>query len=196
MSILTLLITFLGSLFKSHRQLPLENLALRQQVTMLRQQVRRPRATAADKLFCSKRDVNKRKHHTTRHTRRPVANPCTPNPFTSSCYLEYVKFVRYNWSFLPRYTPYFFPPPTIYLAGEFLGFAYSARSGQLPSAVPAISYPYHSGNLWCTLPKGITLPMPWPICSPALSGTILESVPPAGPRWINGCERAALNDCK
>jgi hypothetical protein len=35
MSILTLLITFLGSLFKSHRQLGLENLALRQQVTAL-----------------------------------------------------------------------------------------------------------------------------------------------------------------
>ena len=57
MSILTLLITFLGSLFKSHRQLALENLALRQSV-------KRPRATTADKLFCSKRDVNKRKEST------------------------------------------------------------------------------------------------------------------------------------
>ncbi len=51
MSILTLLITFLGSLFKSHRQLVLENLALRQQVTMLRQSVKRPHATAADRMF-------------------------------------------------------------------------------------------------------------------------------------------------
>ena len=51
MSILTLLVTFLGSLFKSHRQLALENLALRQQVTMLRQSVRRPRATATDRMF-------------------------------------------------------------------------------------------------------------------------------------------------
>ena len=59
MSILTLLITFLGSLFKSHRQLALENLALRQAV-------KRPRATTADKLFCSKRDVNKRKESTKR----------------------------------------------------------------------------------------------------------------------------------
>jgi hypothetical protein len=64
MSIVTLLITFLGSLFKPHRQLVLENLALRQQVTMLRQSVKRPRARAADKLFCSKRDVNKRKEST------------------------------------------------------------------------------------------------------------------------------------
>jgi hypothetical protein len=55
MSILTLLITFLGSLFKSQRQLVLENLALRQQVTMLRQSVKCPRATVADKLFRSKR---------------------------------------------------------------------------------------------------------------------------------------------
>ena len=44
MSILTLLFTFLGSLFKSHRQLALENLALRQSV-------KRPRATAADRMF-------------------------------------------------------------------------------------------------------------------------------------------------
>jgi hypothetical protein len=36
MSILTLITTFLGSLFKSQRQLALENLALSQQVTMLR----------------------------------------------------------------------------------------------------------------------------------------------------------------
>jgi hypothetical protein len=64
MSTLTLLIIFLGALFKSQRQLVLENLALRPQVTMLRQSVKRPRATAADKLFCSKRDVNKRKEST------------------------------------------------------------------------------------------------------------------------------------
>ena len=51
MSILTLLITFLGSLFKSQRQLDLENLALRQQVTMLRQSVKRLRATPTEKLF-------------------------------------------------------------------------------------------------------------------------------------------------
>ena len=39
------------SLFKSRRRLILENLALRQQVAMLKQSVRRPRATVADKLF-------------------------------------------------------------------------------------------------------------------------------------------------
>jgi hypothetical protein len=51
MSILILVGTFLRSLFKSRRQLVLENLALRQQVTLLRQSVKRPRATPADKLF-------------------------------------------------------------------------------------------------------------------------------------------------
>ncbi len=51
MSILRLVATFLSSLFKSKRQLVLENLALKQQVAMLRQSVRRPRATPADKLF-------------------------------------------------------------------------------------------------------------------------------------------------
>jgi len=51
MSILHLVFTFLGALFKSQRQLALENLALRQQVAMLRQSVRRPRATPADKVF-------------------------------------------------------------------------------------------------------------------------------------------------
>jgi hypothetical protein len=47
-SILHLVVTFLGALFKSHRQLTLENLALRQQVSMLRQSVKRPRATVMD----------------------------------------------------------------------------------------------------------------------------------------------------
>lgn len=51
MSILHLVATFVGPLFKSKRQLVLENLALKQQVAMLRQSVRRPRATPADKLF-------------------------------------------------------------------------------------------------------------------------------------------------
>ncbi len=51
MSILQLLLTFLGALFKSQRQLALENLALRQQVAMLRQSVKQPRARHADKLF-------------------------------------------------------------------------------------------------------------------------------------------------
>jgi len=51
MSILHLVLTFLGALFKSQRQLALENLALRQQVAMLRQSVKRPRTTPADKFF-------------------------------------------------------------------------------------------------------------------------------------------------
>ncbi len=51
MSILRLAVAFVLSSFKSQHQLVLENLALRQQVTMLRQSVKRPRATPADKLF-------------------------------------------------------------------------------------------------------------------------------------------------
>ena len=51
MSFLRLVVTFLGSLFKSRRQLVLENLALQQQVAMLRQSVKRPTATTADRMF-------------------------------------------------------------------------------------------------------------------------------------------------
>lgn len=51
MSILRLAAAFLLSLFRSQRQLILENLALKQQVAMLRRSVKRPRVTAADKIF-------------------------------------------------------------------------------------------------------------------------------------------------
>src|SRR5210317_599515 len=50
MSIFHLAIALLLSLTKSRRQLLLENLALKQQVTMLRQSVKRPRTTTADRL--------------------------------------------------------------------------------------------------------------------------------------------------
>lgn len=46
-----LFISAICSLFKSRRQLVLENIALRQQVAMLRQSVKRPRASRGDKLF-------------------------------------------------------------------------------------------------------------------------------------------------
>jgi hypothetical protein len=42
---------FVHSLFKSRRQLTLENLALRQQLAMLRQSVKRPRVSPVDRLF-------------------------------------------------------------------------------------------------------------------------------------------------
>ena len=51
MSILRLAAAFLLSLFRSQRQLILENLALKQQVAMLRPSVKRLRVTAADKIF-------------------------------------------------------------------------------------------------------------------------------------------------
>ena len=51
MSMLTLVISFLGSLLKSQRQLRLENLALRQQVAMLQQSVKRPRVSTLDRVF-------------------------------------------------------------------------------------------------------------------------------------------------
>ncbi len=41
----------LRSLFQSHRRLALENLALRQQLAMLKPSVKRPRASALDRLF-------------------------------------------------------------------------------------------------------------------------------------------------
>lgn len=42
---------FVHSLFRSRHQLILENLALRQQVAMLRQSVKKPRPSVADKFF-------------------------------------------------------------------------------------------------------------------------------------------------
>ena len=44
-------LTTLCSLFQSHRRLALENLALRQQLAMLKSSVKRPRASALDTLF-------------------------------------------------------------------------------------------------------------------------------------------------
>ncbi|MCP4768629.1 MAG: transposase [Gammaproteobacteria bacterium] len=46
-----LMARFVHSLFRSQRHLVLENLALRQQVAMLRQSVKKPRPSVADKLF-------------------------------------------------------------------------------------------------------------------------------------------------
>jgi transposase InsO family protein len=43
--------TFVHSLFKSHRRLTLENLALRQQLAMLKPSVKRPQVSPADRLF-------------------------------------------------------------------------------------------------------------------------------------------------
>ena len=51
MSILRLAVSLLLSLFKSRRRLVLDNLTLRQQATMLRQSVKKPRPSMADKLF-------------------------------------------------------------------------------------------------------------------------------------------------
>ena len=48
MPIIVLLIIFIRSLFKSECQLALENLALRQQVAMLRRSVKRPRVSTAE----------------------------------------------------------------------------------------------------------------------------------------------------
>ena len=42
---------FVHSLFKSRRQLALENLALRQQLAMLKPSVKRPRVSTLDRLF-------------------------------------------------------------------------------------------------------------------------------------------------
>jgi hypothetical protein len=43
--------TFVHSLFKSRRQLRLENLALRQQLAMLKPSVKRPQVSPADRPF-------------------------------------------------------------------------------------------------------------------------------------------------
>jgi putative transposase len=46
-----LIVRFVHSLFRSRHQLIFENLALRQQVAMLRQSVKKPRPSVADKFF-------------------------------------------------------------------------------------------------------------------------------------------------
>jgi putative transposase len=51
MPFILLIATFVHSLFRSKRQLVVENLALRQQVVMLRKSVKKPRPSVADKLF-------------------------------------------------------------------------------------------------------------------------------------------------
>jgi hypothetical protein len=77
-------------LIKSQRQLFLENLALRQQVTMLRQSVKRPHATAGGQAFIL------------HYYQKPPTNPSHstsrrqstyPNPFHHITTVEYVRFV-------------------------------------------------------------------------------------------------------
>jgi len=50
-SIVRLVASFIRLLFKSHRQLLLENLALKPQLAMLQQSVKRPRASVTDRNF-------------------------------------------------------------------------------------------------------------------------------------------------
>jgi hypothetical protein len=52
-------------------------------------------------------------------------------------------------------------------AREFRGGALKARLALLRPTAPRTSYCPQSFTLWRTLPQGITLPMPWPGCSPA-----------------------------
>ncbi len=79
MPVLRLVVTFVHSLFKSRRQLVLENLALRQQVAMLRQSV----------LLCSTRS---KIHKQPDALDEPVANHL-PIPFHPIIGVEYVRFV-------------------------------------------------------------------------------------------------------
>ncbi len=51
MSFFLFIAALVHSLFKSRRQLTLENLALRQQLAMLKQSVKRPRVSPVDRLF-------------------------------------------------------------------------------------------------------------------------------------------------
>ncbi len=170
MSILTLLITFLSSLFKSQRQLVLENLALRQQVTMLRQSVKRLRATAADRMFCSKRDVNKRKQRKQPDALdEPVAKPlpqalCRSTSASSTSGSTGVTGVS-----PPLWGHAFFHNPQ----------HSRPRVPEWPLIVPDQGNSHRRPQLSATrtraatcgvlCPGGITLPMAWPMCSPVFS---------------------------
>jgi hypothetical protein len=85
------------------------------------------------------------------------------------------RFVGYIWGFYPGVGPIFFPDPATYLPASSEGVSYSARSEQLPPAVPAAGHWHQSGNLWSTLPKGITRAMPWSLCPPAQPDTLLAT---------------------
>ena len=51
LNLLLAALTTLCSLFQSHRRFALENLALRQPLAMLKSSVKRPHASALDRLF-------------------------------------------------------------------------------------------------------------------------------------------------
>ena len=51
LSWLICLLEMIGAILKSRRQLALENLALRQQLVMLKQSVKRPRVSTIDRVF-------------------------------------------------------------------------------------------------------------------------------------------------
>ncbi len=98
----------------------------------------------------------------------PVAR-YVPQPLAEHHRRRVVMFAGCNWSFLvaPPYGPMLFPQHTTYRPASSEGVSYSARSGQLPLVAPAISHWHQSGNLWSTLPRGITLTIAWTDCPPA-----------------------------
>jgi hypothetical protein len=132
MSILTLVITFPCSLFKSQRQLDLENLALRQQVTihtMLRQSVKRHRATAYGW-------PNPYPLSIPGSTKQPDApdNPTPGHPpqaLPPHLQRRVARFVGQNWSFYPPGITHTFIRIWQYICAGKLGIFIKARSGLL-----------------------------------------------------------------
>jgi hypothetical protein len=93
----------------------------------------------------------------------------------------------------PGVNPILFPQRTTYLAANSEGVSYSAISEQLPPTAPAISYRHQSGNRLSTLPKGITLPMPWPVCSPTGPDKQTGRRPEDCPGWLLYCPKRTIS---
>jgi len=91
---------------------------------MLRQSVKRPRATVANKLFFGMRYVIKRKHQTTRRTRQTRRPPYTARPSTTSPASSTSGSSGVSGVSCPPMGPYFFPHPQTYLPASSEGVSY------------------------------------------------------------------------
>jgi hypothetical protein len=125
---------------------------------MLRQSVKRPRATVADKLFFSMRYVNKRKHQTSRRSRRTRRHPSPTTPSTTSPASSTSGSLGMTEASYPPLLPYFFPHPQTYHPASSKGVPYRRQIRKLPLAAQDIRYWHQSGNLWSALPCGIHRP--------------------------------------
>jgi hypothetical protein len=93
------------------------------------------------------------------------ATDSNPHPHITG--IEYVRFVRYNWSFLPRYIPYLFSRSSIYLPVNSEGVSYRRQIRTAPTGCPSYQLPAPERRPVEHFATGIARAMPWPTCPPA-----------------------------